>query len=29
MVKVARILKDHREAGTVSGLLALWGLSIL
>lgn len=25
MVKLARILKDYREAGTVSGLLALWG----
>jgi hypothetical protein len=25
MVRVARILKDHRAAGTVSGLLALWG----
>jgi type IV secretion system protein VirB4 len=25
MVNVARILKDHREAGTVSGLLTLWG----
>lgn len=25
MVSVARILKDYREAGTVSGLLALWG----
>ncbi|MCC7241557.1 MAG: DUF87 domain-containing protein [Acidobacteria bacterium] len=25
MVRTARILKDYREAGTVSGLLALWG----
>ena len=25
MVSVPRILKDYREAGTVSGLLALWG----
>jgi len=25
VVSVARILRDYREAGTVSGLLALWG----
>ncbi len=25
MVKIARILKDYREAGSLSGLLALWG----
>lgn len=25
MVRLNRILKDHREAGTVNGLLALWG----
>ena len=25
MVSVNRILKDHREAGTVNALLALWG----
>ena len=24
-MSIARILKDHREAGTASGLLALWG----
>ena len=25
MIPITRILKDHRDAGTVSGLLALWG----
>ena len=25
MVPVARILKDYKDAGTVSGLIALWG----
>ena len=25
MVRVSRILKDHRDAGSVNALLALWG----
>lgn len=25
MVRIARILRDYREAGSVNGLLALWG----
>ena len=25
MVRLTRILKDYREAGTLSGLIALWG----
>ena len=25
MVPIKRILRDHREAGTLSGLISLWG----
>ena len=25
MVRLSRILKDYREAGTLSGMIALWG----
>jgi hypothetical protein len=25
MVKISRILKDYREAGSVNSLIALWG----